>query len=567
MPQTKPTSEQVTFLAAGTGATQRTVLDKLRDVVSVKDFGAVGDGVANDTAAIQAALSSGASSVMIPAGTYVVTGLTISAAMTLLGPGILKKATATSTPALTIASSNVTIDGVEFRGANYNSTPATRVGGDTAIYASASASTSPYRNVRVLNVVVNGFADFGVRVQFAEDVGVYGSNVSYCGYAGIMFLSVLRGNIEANIVREINSSAGSVNWYGISLTRNPAVDSTASAPSTTCVVANNIISNVSQWTGIDMHAVYQCVVTGNNVSGCKNGIYAQYDDNTAAYPMISQHVQISNNVVTGNATVANNQLGIASLGTSTLINDGITINNNTVVGCGDYSSATGAVHIQHSKNSKAVDNHILRSIRVGVSMTGTCSESEISRNVIDGVQAGGSSASYAYVSLTGLTGCTFAENRMRNTTGSGSFTPSQGILYDGTVSAGGVVLSKNRMDSIGNKLQKVSGSANIYTDLLWELETESCPAFNHVTVGGALVEATASQSSNFRRQPNTTGTFIVRASTSFEPTSAAYVIGIRPNYTSIYIAGAYSLNGVTNLSAGVTINNIVIRLDGIYWVD
>jgi hypothetical protein len=71
MPMTKPTSEQVTFLAAGTGATQRTVLDKLRDVVSVKDFGAVGDGVADDTAAIQAAVNA-ATSVRVPTGTYVI---------------------------------------------------------------------------------------------------------------------------------------------------------------------------------------------------------------------------------------------------------------------------------------------------------------------------------------------------------------------------------------------------------------------------------------------------------------------------------------------------------------
>lgn len=64
----------VSFIQAGTGAVVRTMQDKAREIVSVKDFGAVGDGVTNDRIAIQAAFNSGAKKVVFPNGTYSVTG-------------------------------------------------------------------------------------------------------------------------------------------------------------------------------------------------------------------------------------------------------------------------------------------------------------------------------------------------------------------------------------------------------------------------------------------------------------------------------------------------------------
>jgi hypothetical protein len=64
------------FEQPGTGAVLRTVQSKGQDVVSVKDFGATGNGTTDDTTAIQAAITYAQTSgqtVYMPAGTYLVT--------------------------------------------------------------------------------------------------------------------------------------------------------------------------------------------------------------------------------------------------------------------------------------------------------------------------------------------------------------------------------------------------------------------------------------------------------------------------------------------------------------
>ena len=62
----------VPVVAEGT-TTPRMLKDRFADVVNVKDFGAVGDGIHDDTEAIRAAFASG-KNVYIPMGVYVCTG-------------------------------------------------------------------------------------------------------------------------------------------------------------------------------------------------------------------------------------------------------------------------------------------------------------------------------------------------------------------------------------------------------------------------------------------------------------------------------------------------------------
>ena len=100
-------ANEVSYNEGGTGAINRTVTSKLQEWVSVKDFGAVGDGTTNDTVAIAAAINSVNStapaqynlvSLYFPAGKYMVDANTLPAIKgNVYGPDATVEATATST--------------------------------------------------------------------------------------------------------------------------------------------------------------------------------------------------------------------------------------------------------------------------------------------------------------------------------------------------------------------------------------------------------------------------------------------------------------------------------------
>jgi hypothetical protein len=117
-------STEVTFLQAGSGAVTRTAQAKMRDIVSVKDFGAVGDGVTSDSLAFQNAMQSGAKSVYVPPGNYAIGAsftVTLPNDVELTGEGTLIYTGASSTANLFVvqcAGYSFAIRGLTLNGSN-----------------------------------------------------------------------------------------------------------------------------------------------------------------------------------------------------------------------------------------------------------------------------------------------------------------------------------------------------------------------------------------------------------------------------------------------------------------
>lgn len=164
---------------------------------SVLDFGAVGNGVADDTLAIQAALDSGASVINFPQGTYLIDGgLTLTAPNTTLvctGATIKLKNNASSTEMLTITGANCTVDGGTWDGnkANGNkgdgSLLATFSSFNVAMYADY-CTTKNINSINTFGMGVKGFANFlsalNNRIRNTEHYGIFFDGSALVSHTG-----------------------------------------------------------------------------------------------------------------------------------------------------------------------------------------------------------------------------------------------------------------------------------------------------------------------------------------------------------------------------------------------
>jgi len=366
----------INFTQPYTGAVTRTVTSKLLDTVSVKDFGAVGDGVNNDTAAIQAALNAmgnkGGGSVYIPAGVYNTTNVVlVPSYVNFYGDGIgktiIRHPVSYNQPFIrTVGTthssiSSLTVDHVtnQTNGNGIELIPA-GVGGGT-IPTGTPTTYATVQNVEVLGTnthqyliwsqgakytkILNNYVDGGVatedvnsgqdgiEIYGGDDVLVQGNTVRNIGNAGIWTFSDTTDASIRTGVRLIDNYVNGAS-YGLSANNN--------SDASHIHYKNNVIKNC-----------WKTGITFANPAGVN-----------------LQDIQITGNSISDVVDAGINLMG--GLNSSTTDMD-IVISDNTIE---NVSDATGiGIQVYNHSNTR-VDSNVVNGAVVGIEVISTAASGQ-----------------------------------------------------------------------------------------------------------------------------------------------------------------------------------------------
>jgi hypothetical protein len=384
-------SEDVSFTASGTGAVSTSVRSKLRETISVKDFGAVGDGVADDTAAVQLAANAASGKCLyFPPGSYkLVNGIDVTGDNTdIRGDSatiVYPQTTATYNHCIRLFGNSCKISGLRIK------SPTGLVRDDTGFGISVGSVGTHTDNVIIENCIIDGIASAGIWFSNVSNVKVSKNIIINCLADGVHFAdgcfdisatdNVLRENGDDNIAI-VNDTVGSPYVGRFTISNNNIEGGTANSGhgialigAVDGVVSGNVITStvaagVGTYAWGDTYKTGQLLISGNKITNC--GVGGTTFGGCGISLQQSNNVSIIGNHITNLAYSSTKTCGGINAASSTrLVISSNTFDDNAC----DQVIVTGATEAIVSGNTFGYG------AREGVLMSGSVSIAVVKDNV------------------------------------------------------------------------------------------------------------------------------------------------------------------------------------------
>ena len=361
-------SSLIGFIQAGSGAVARTAQAKMRDIVSVLDFGADPTGVTDSSTAITNALATG-KSIFFPIGTYVSGAQTISTAgQTIFGEGdkSVIVASAKNINLFTVTAAYVQIKDLRLNGIETDAT--------NSKFAIFTTSATPAQYLSVDNVLFSGTGlstGWNNAIKFDDN----------CNY-GVMS--------NCRVERLWGNTSG--RGYGV-----------LAGNAIGCRVTNN---NMIATSGRGRHGIYfsagcsDSVAEGNYLSAFDFEGISQFS--TGAQPTCARNIY-SNNTLFGCAASTNPFSGAIGIYGHSF---GAVVSNNTITGSGQKGIAIDGSSVTDCANTLVVGNTVAFSGTVGIDLTSTVRCSVIGNIVGESSTASAGTSPNIFIRTDGTTACT-----------------------------------------------------------------------------------------------------------------------------------------------------------------